>query len=347
MSLCELLRSTSWKKFPRMAGNTDVKIKMDYAYDYYSLSKLDEDPVDLFEKTCGFFDEVQRMMESENFGQARAAAYEEYTIATMAAMIFGSNMIEKAGSTEDITMKLCKSIFAGFTVSPEIPSNHSDYIATWAQLLHQNLHVSHESITRSRLEIIQHAEAWTYLLRSLLSSPLTESHLLTAHRILCTSLDLDDHTPYAGLYRLVPVHAGLTAFPPPSSVPHLMRTLVYDYNLAIQRARVAGYLDPFALAAEFAHRFVNIHPFVDGNGRVCRMIMNAILFCYSGVVVPVGEREDGREAYLGVVVRASERESGGNEEEGGKKAWAELSSLIVLEACGRFRRLRDRLRTVA
>jgi Fic family protein len=126
-----------------------------------------------------------------------------------------------------------------------------------------------------------------------------------------------------------------------------MRTLVYDYNLAIQRARTAGFLDPFALAAEFGHRIVNTHPFVDGNGRVCRMLMNAILFCYAGVVVPLGEREDGREAYLGVVVRASERESGGNEEEEGKKAWAELSSLIVLEACGRFMRLRDRLRAVA
>jgi hypothetical protein len=85
-----------------MAGESNLKIKMDYAYDYYSLRKLDEDPVDLFEKTCDFFDEVQGMMESENLRQARAAAYEEYTIATMAAMIFGSNMIEKAGSTEAI-----------------------------------------------------------------------------------------------------------------------------------------------------------------------------------------------------------------------------------------------------
>ncbi|KFY00276.1 hypothetical protein O988_03400 [Pseudogymnoascus sp. VKM F-3808] len=217
---------------------------------FISLSKIDEDPDDLLEKTCGSFDEVQRMMEIENLSQARAAAYEEYIIDTMAAMIFGSNMIEKAGSTEDISMKLCKVIFAGFTVPPEIPSNHPDYTATGAHLLHQNLDASHESITRSRLEITQHAGAWTYLL----SSPLTESHLLTTHRILCTSLDLDDHTPYAGLYRFVPVHAGLTAFPPPSSVPHLMRMLVYDYNLAIQRARTAGFLDPFALAAEFAHR---------------------------------------------------------------------------------------------
>lgn len=315
---------------------------MDSVYDYYSLSKIDEDPDDLFEKTCGFFEEVREMIESENLSHARETAYEEHTIDTMAAMIFGSNMIEKAGSTEDITLKLCKDIFAGVTVPPEIPDSHPDYLPTRTHLLHQNLDASHHSITRSRLEITQHAEAWTYLLSSLLSGPLTESHLLTTHSLLCTSLNLDDHTPYAGLYRLIPVYAGFTGFPPPSSVPSLIRTLVHDYNLAIDRAKTERYLDPFALAAEFAHRFVNIHPFVDGNGRVCRMLMNAVLFSYTGVVVPLGEREEGRDGYLEVVVRASEGES--VREEGGKRGWAELASLLVLEGCGRVGGLRDRLR---
>jgi hypothetical protein len=48
------------------------------------------------------------MMENENLSQARKTAYEEYTIDTMAAMIFGSNMIEKARSREEISLKLCK-----------------------------------------------------------------------------------------------------------------------------------------------------------------------------------------------------------------------------------------------
>lgn len=217
MSLSELLSGTSCKKFPRGASDSPLKMKMDSAYDYYSLSKIDEDPDDLFEKTCGFFEEVREMMENENLSQARETAYKEHTIDTMAAMIFGSNMIEKAGSTEDITLKLCKDIFAGVTVPPEIPDSHPDYLPTRTHLLHQNLNASHHSITRSHLEITQHAEAWTYLLTSLLSGPLTTSHLLTTHSILCTSLDLDDDTPastYAGLYRLVPVCAGLSTSPP-------------------------------------------------------------------------------------------------------------------------------------
>jgi fido (protein-threonine AMPylation protein) len=345
MSLSELLRSTLCKKFPRGTDDSPLKMKMmGSAYDYYSLSKIDKDPDDLFEKTHGFFEEVLEMMESENLSQARKAAYEEHSIDTMGAMIFGSNMIEKAGSSENITQKLCKDIFAGVPVASEIPLTHPDCLAMLTHILRQNRPATHKSINHSRIEVTQHATAWTYLLSSLLSGPLTESHLRTAHLILCADLPLNDHTPYAGLYRLISVHAGLNSFPPYTSVPALMRTLVYDYNAAIDLAKTVGFLDPFALAAEFGHRFVNIHPFVDGNGRVCRMLMNAILFCYAGVVVPLGETEEGRDAYLGVVVRASEGE--GVREEGGKKAWAELSSLLVLEACGRFEKLRDKLRAV-
>ena len=36
-------------------------------------------------------------------------------------------------------------------------------------------------------------------------------------------------------------------------------------------------LDFITLAAEFKHRFVHIHPFGDGNGRVSRLIFNIIL----------------------------------------------------------------------
>jgi Fic family protein len=52
--------------------------------------------------------------------------------------------------------------------------------------------------------------------------------------------------------------------------------------------------------------FVLIHPFLDGNGRTCRLILNAILLKYAGTVVAFGEHDTSREEYYAIVKRAAE-----------------------------------------
>lgn len=53
-------------------------------------------------------------------------------------------------------------------------------------------------------------------------------------------------------------------------------------------------LHPVELAGVFHHRFLTIHPFIDGNGRVARELMNLILRWngYPPIIIPVRERED-------------------------------------------------------
>ena len=82
--------------------------------------------------------------------------------------------------------------------------------------------------------------------------------------------------------------------------------MITEYKRDVDAANLAGHLDPYMLAAKYRHKFVNIHPFIDGNGRTCRLILNAILLAYAGVVVPLGETESDREIYLSVACRASE-----------------------------------------
>lgn len=43
-----------------------------------------------------------------------------------------------------------------------------------------------------------------------------------------------------------------------------------------------------AIAAKYCNLFVNIHPFADGNGRMCRLLMNVIFLKYLGICVPIG-----------------------------------------------------------
>ena len=63
---------------------------------------------------------------------------------------------------------------------------------------------------------------------------------------------------------------------------------------------------PIVIAATFHYRFVRIHPFDDGNGRMARLLMNMILIKhgYTVAVVPVEERGQ----YIGMLEQADKTE---------------------------------------
>ena len=79
-----------------------------------------------------------------------------------------------------------------------------------------------------------------------------------------------------GEYRLVGVHAGKRTFPDYRKVPTLMKKLI-EYIDSEQKKQN---IDVLQFAFEVHFRFVSIHPFVDGNGRVGRLLMNWILTYY-------------------------------------------------------------------
>lgn len=59
----------------------------------------------------------------------------------------------------------------------------------------------------------------------------------------------------------------------PEETPALMSDLVDWYNGEEER----GELTPVELAALFHYRYIWIHPFEDGNGRIARLMVNYIL----------------------------------------------------------------------
>lgn len=118
--------------------------------------------------------------------------------------------------------------------------------------------------------------------------PLTETFIRQLHHTLLR----EDYT----LYRQLPdgattsyiIHAGVYKTRPnsvitvtgerfeyasPEETPALMTDLVEWYIIEEQKAE----LSPIELAAVFHYRYIRIHPFEDGNGRIARLLVNYIL----------------------------------------------------------------------
>lgn len=89
-------------------------------------------------------------------------------------------------------------------------------------------------------------------------------------------------------------------YPEPNEVPALMTELMDWY----QSNRNSKEVHPFVLAALFHHRFVAIHPFDDGNGRMTRLLMNFILLQKN--YPPIIVKQQDRNNYYGVLNEAND-----------------------------------------
>jgi Fic family protein len=122
---------------------------------------------------------------------------------------------------------------------------------------------------REHFEVINHRDAIEYV-ESLVNSsePLSAFHVRQIHKLVLTRIDDDS----AGRYRQTQVRIAGAAHTPPESwlVPQEME----DWANWLEENQA---LHPAELAALAHHRLVAIHPFVDGNGRTARLVMNLLL----------------------------------------------------------------------
>jgi Fic family protein len=103
-----------------------------------------------------------------------------------------------------------------------------------------------------------------------------------------------------GEYRLVGVHAGRRSFPDYRKVPSLMKKLI-EY---IDNEQEKQDIDILQFAFEVHFRFVSIHPFADGNGRVARLLMNYVLAYYNLPMLIVSKSD--RLKYIDTLYNAQE-----------------------------------------
>ena len=146
---------------------------------------------------------------------------------------------------------------------------------------------------------------------------LTEEFLLRLHRVLMSPV-VKQEAAFSGLpppstrpvggYKTicnsVNTSRGEKVFTPPVETPEAMRGL-----LAWLESQQEAAPHAVAVAAEFHWRFVEIHPFYDGNGRMARLLMNLILR-QRGYPEAVFRVQD-RDLYLDHLVQADAGEISG------------------------------------
>lgn len=136
-------------------------------------------------------------------------------------------------------------------------------------VINEGLTISGKSM-REHLETINHQEAIGFI-KDLMqkNNSLNERDLLSIHNLILRGIIPED----AGRYRKVQVMIKGSSHMPPQ--PFMVAKEMEDYFIWYEINK--NKLHPIILAAEMHERLVTVHPFIDGNGRTARLVMNLIL----------------------------------------------------------------------
>lgn len=152
---------------------------------------------------------------------------------------------------------------------------------------------------REHFEVINHRKAIAYV-EDLVSQDagITSHHVRQIHKLVLTQIDDEN----AGQYRKTPVQIAGADYTPPDAweIPRLMT----EWGDWLTQGQVDQH--PIVLAALAHHRLAAIHPFVDGNGRTARLVMNLILMKH-GYPPTVIERVH-RQQYYRVLAQADDNQ---------------------------------------
>lgn len=165
-------------------------------------------------------------------------------------------------------------------------------------------------IGEARMKDLEEMKAHNIGLRMVLDEatsgrPMTEMFIRQIHKILLREDytvyrnlpggELASYTIHAGCYKTRP-NSVITPsgerfeYASPEETPMFMTDLIQWY----QEEEAKGELNPLELAAMFHYRYIRIHPFEDGNGRIARLMMNYILarHDYPLIVVPTRNKRE-------------------------------------------------------
>jgi Fic family protein len=144
---------------------------------------------------------------------------------------------------------------------------------------------------KDHLEAVGHRDAFDYVCGvAKKNRRITEKTIKAIHALVLADRPIE----HRGAYRDIEVRIGSHEPPPAKDIPGLMKKLLQDDTKAGLHA-----IEKIAL---FHLGFESIHPFIDGNGRTGRLILNLQLM--QGGYLPIDVKYADRQQYYGAFERA-------------------------------------------
>lgn len=189
-------------------------------------------------------------------------------------------MINNKRPLNEIEQKELKDYFAiGLTYSSNALEGNSLTISETKVVLEDGLTVGGKPL-KDILEAVGHKKAYDFMYSLTKENTISEEHIKQLHKLFYQGID----ETIAGVYRKQRVFISGSEYnvAPYDQIDMLMPAMINKFN----EARASEH--PVVFAAKLHQEFVYIHPFVDGNGRVARLLLNLALLQdgYPVVVIP-------------------------------------------------------------
>jgi len=188
-----------------------------------------------------------------------------------------------------------KSLFTELIYNSNAIEGNSLSLEETSLILNENI-VPEGKTLREIYEVRNHKTALEFLKDY--TGDFNENLILKLHSIILKDIS----KRFAGKYResSVRIFGSNVKFPDSEKVPQLIRNLIYWYKKNKRKYH------PFEIAVLISMKFVTIHPFIDGNGRVSRLLMNFLLTKNNYPKIDIYMTQ--RNRYLKAVRRANEED---------------------------------------
>jgi Fic family protein len=181
--------------------------------------------------------------------------------------------------TPEQTKQLKDHFRIGLTYSSNALEGNTLTLIETKVIIEDGLTIGGKSLTEID-EATGHARAYDFIFDLVKNEEVTLDDIKNIHKLFYQIIDPDN----AGAYRKQKVFiSGMdVTLPGPEQLESLIKR--FEKDLAGLKSK----LHPITYAATIHNKFVTIHPFMDGNGRTARLLMNLLLMKagYSITIIP-------------------------------------------------------------